>query len=233
MFSSTKLLRRTAKWKTLQHLTPNDRFRLLPRQFVRSVMVPPSHFSNPANVPKQYGIDSQSSETNTESENGNVSELGNYPPPPRSERPFRELLSLLAMVALTYLAVDNYTGRVKLEKLNTETTAINLKTLQLQQQNFLNSRKQQELKMLRERMDVSKRCYKMALHIALLRKQLTDLGVDPAEINTVLQEFEKNVRLNNSVQNLTGQAIWLDDNSELSGFVPDYREYDKKGTLEA
>lgn len=86
--------------------------------------------------------------------------------------------------------------------------------------------------MLRERVDVSKRCYKMALHIAMLRKQLADLGAEPADINLVILEFEQNVRLNNSVQNLTGQAIWLDDSSPLAGYVPDYREYDKKGQHE-
>lgn len=136
------------------------------------------------------------------------------------------------MFTLAYLAVDNYTERIKLEKLNAETTAINVKTLQLQQQNYVTAHKQQEVKILRERIEMSKRCYKMALHIAMLRKQLADLGMTPTSINSVIQEFEKNVRLNNSVQNLTGQAIWLDDSSPFGGYVPDYREYDKRGRPE-
>lgn len=231
MFSLPRKLHGVATAKSRRFLPQNVTFHLT-RQIVRSVVIPPSHFSNPENVPQQYGLENQNRQPGPETDNINSSDIGSHLPPRRSDRSFRDLLSLLAMVALAYLAIDNYADRVKSEKLNTETTAINLKTLQLQQQNFLNARKQQELKLLRERMDVSKRCYKMALHIALLRKQLADLGVDPADINAVLLEFEKNVRLNNSVQNLTGQAIWLADDSSLNGYIPDYREYDKKGVLE-
>lgn len=132
------------------------------------------------------------------------------------------------MFTLGYLAIDNYTNRIKLEKVATETTAINLKTLQLQQQNFLNARKQQDLNLLEERRDMAKRCFKMSLHIAMLRKQLQDLGVQPADIDSAVLEFEKSVKVNNSIQNVTGNVLWLDDSSPLTGFIPDYREYDRK-----
>lgn len=192
-------------------------------------MVPPSHFGNPAKVPNQYGIPEQPISDRQKANSSQENDHDHSFTPARPDRPFRELLTLLAMFTLAYLALDNYAGRIKLEKLNNETSAINVKTLQLQQQNFLNTRKQQELRMLRERVDVTKRCYKMALHIAMLRKQLEDLGAKPADITQVILEFELNVRMNNSVQNLTGQAIWLDDASPLTGYVPDYREYDRKG----
>lgn len=232
MFSLPRQLPRVLTAYSRQLFSASFVSQNLTREIAASAVVPPSLFNNPGNVPQQYGVVSQKHPQNPEPEIINGSESENYPPPLRGDRSFKDLLSLLAMVALAYLAIDNYTDRVKIEKLNTETTAINLKTLQLQQQNFLNARKQQELKLLRERMDVSKRCYKMALHIALLRKQLEDLGVEAADINVVLLEFEKNVRVNNSVQNLTGQAIWLADDSNLNGYIPDYREYDKKGVLE-
>lgn len=186
------------------------------RHFARTLRAPPSYFSNPTSIPSQYG---QSDQPQPE-------------PRPNSEYEepqlkLRDLTSVLGMFTLAYLAVDNYSSRIKLEKLNAETTAINLKTIQLQQQNFLNTRKQQELKMMKERDDVAKRCYKMALHIALLRQQLVELGVEPATINTVVQEFEKNVRISNSQQNLTGHSMWMDDSSPLKNYVPNYREYDR------
>lgn len=206
---------------------------MLHRIWMRTLTRPPSHFSNPARIPSQFGVEeptqsplNPTSETTPDVFQG-LSGLSD-----RSDKLLKEFLSLFAMVALAYLAIDNYMSRIKLEKLNTETTSINLKTLQLQQQNFLNARKQQELKMLKERVEVSKRCYKMALHIAMLRKQLADLGVDPADITLVILEFELNVHLNNSVQNLTGQAIWLDETSGLHAYLPDYHEYDKKGPHE-
>lgn len=206
-------------------------FRLC-RRHARFYSLPPTHFSNPAKVPLEYGTESLPL-TNTASQNRadqtlNSQNLG-HEYEARSQSPLKELLTVLAMFTLAYLAVDNYTERIKLEKLNAETTAINVKTLQLQQQNYVTAHKQQEVKMLRERIETSKRSYKMALHVAMLRKQLADLGEEPVGINAVMLEFERNVKLNNSVQNLTGQAIWLDESSAYGGYVPDYREYDKRG----
>lgn len=180
------------------------------RVFARRYATPPTYFANPGSVPTQFG------------------EPAEPPVPERSkDRPLRDISMLLAVFTLAYLALDNYSGRLKLEKLQQETTAINLKTLQLQQQNFLNTRKQHELNMLRERMNTSKRCFKMALHIAMLRKQLEDLGAQPKEVVDVIAEFEQNVKINNSIQNLTGQALWLEDGSAYKGIVPDYHQYDK------
>lgn len=183
------------------------------RQFARTLRVPPSYFSNPASIPAQYGKSEPQPRPNADNDEPQLK--------------LRDLASVLAMFTLSFLAVHNYSSRIKLEKLNAETTAINLKTIQLQQQNFLNTRKQQEVQMVKERADVSKRCFKMALHIALLRQQLTQLGVEPVAINAVIQEFEKNVRISNSQQNLTGHSMWMDDESPLNNYMPNYREYDK------
>lgn len=182
------------------------------RHFARTLRAPPSYFSNPSSLPDPYGKLPQPDPNESKDE---------------SQLKLRELSSVLAMFTLAYLAVDNYSSRIKLEKLNAETTAINLKTIQLQQQNFLNTRKQQEAQLLKERVDISKRCFKMALHIALLRQQLVDLGVDPVTIDSVVQEFERNVRMSNSQLNVTGHSIWMDDSSPLSKHLPNYREYDR------
>lgn len=199
--------------------------RLGARVFSRRYVRPPTHFSNPNSLPSQFG----DPEPEAQHEFPGSQELKpDLAPNAPKDRLLKDLSTLLGMFALAYLALDNYSNRVKLEKLNQETTAINLKTLQLQQQNFVHARKQQDLKMLQERVDVSKRCFRMAMHIAMLRAQLVELGVKPVDINDVVAEFEKNVRINNSVQNLTGHAMWLDEASEYSGQLPDYREYDRK-----
>ncbi|GEQ69133.1 hypothetical protein JCM33374_g2804 [Metschnikowia sp. JCM 33374] len=184
----------------------------------------PTFFNDPNSVPLQYNAP-KASENVDGTPNTNTEFSGNNP---TAKRPLKDFASLLAMVTLAYFAVDNYQGRVKAEKINQETTAINLKTLQIQQQNFLKARKQQDIRALKERVDVSKRCFKMSMHIALLRKQLLDLGVDPKDIPEVSEEFDKHARVSNSVQNLTGNAIWLTDDSEYKGLMPDYREYDRK-----
>lgn len=196
------------------------------RRAVRQFAVPPSHFSNPASVPSQFGVRAESQEPSHPIPTTQTYDQENEQ---TRERPLREVTSLLAMFVLGYLAIDNYTNRIRLEKLATETTAINLKTLQLQQQNFLNSRKQQELQILEERRNVAKRAFKMSLHIAMLRKQLSDLAVEPVDVDAAIKEFEKTVKISNSIQNVTGHAMWMEESSPLVPFRPDYREYDAKG----
>ncbi|KAM9924924.1 hypothetical protein OXX80_011065 [Metschnikowia pulcherrima] len=184
----------------------------------------PTFFDDPHHVPLQYGVDKVQESAQGSAQHHD--QLGGASATER--RPLRDLSSFLAMATLAYFALDNYQGRVKAEKLNQETTAINVKTLQMQQQNFLNAQKQRDLRILKERSDVSKRCFKMAMHIAILKKQLQDLGVDPKEIAEVSEEFDKHVKVSNSAQNLTGNVIWLTDETEYKGLMPDYREYDRK-----
>lgn len=119
------------------------------------------------------------------------------------------------MFALAYLAIDNYSERVKIEKLHHDTTAINLKALQVQQLNYAQERKKRDLVMLQERREVAKRDFKMGLHIAMLRKQLLDAGMKPVELDEAIKEFENSVKADNSLKNVSGQYLWLDDKSGM------------------
>ncbi|CAK9440295.1 uncharacterized protein LODBEIA_P43950 [Lodderomyces beijingensis] len=215
---------------------------------------PPSHFSNPNEPPPStYGPNSSTGHNSLSSQN--LPQYQNqYTPatPPDSSLPqtsqsplqsqpqsqsrrtqnahegsIREITSLLAMLALAYIAIDNYLERMKLEKLHNETTAINLKALQVQQLNYQKERKKRDLQSLQERRDIAKRSFKMALHIAMLRKQLSDAGVDPVSMDQAVAEFERSVKADNSIKNVTGQYLWLDDNSDFKPYIPDSMEYDK------
>ncbi|KAK6461781.1 hypothetical protein DFJ63DRAFT_336551 [Scheffersomyces coipomensis] len=194
----------------------------------RSSFNPPSHFTNPYDPPQTYGHNqsppsSQTQQTQQSSSSSSSSQSSND-----KTNSLKEITSLVGMCILAYLTIDNYTNRIKLEKLITETTAINLKTLQIQQTNFLNVRKKRDLQILQERRDTDKRDFKMSLHIALLRKQLNDLDIDPIDIDVAIKEFEKNVKADNSIKNVTGQSLWLDDNSTLKSYLPDPHDYDKR-----
>lgn len=184
----------------------------------------PTFFSDPNSIPTQYNVPKI-----LETVDEPITPSAEFKPNQQSgKNASKDFARILAMVTLVYFAVDNYQGRLKVEKMNEEITAINRKTLQIQQQNYLKARKQQDLRALKERVEVSKRCFKMSMHIAILRKQLLDLGVDPKDIPEVSEEFEKNTKISNSVQNLTGTAMWLTDDSEYKGLMPDFREYDRK-----
>ncbi|CAH6723685.1 hypothetical protein CLIB1444_18S01090 [[Candida] jaroonii] len=185
---------------------------------------PPSHFAS-GSIPPNYdqlhvsqaSAPPPTQPTIVESKNGSS-----------GERPLRELTSLIAMFALGYIAIDNYINRIKVEKLNKETTSIHLKALQIQQAKINDFKKKIDQAMILERRNVEKRSFKMSLHIALLRKQLEDNGIDPIKIDSAIKEFEKNVRLENSVRNSTGQSLWLDENSELRTRLPNIHDYDRK-----
>ncbi|WPK25808.1 hypothetical protein PUMCH_003139 [Australozyma saopauloensis] len=188
----------------------------------RSMHRPPSYFNDPLAVPKPFNNASNvpaSAQIQDDQPNGD-----DIPPP--TLRSMKDFAMVLASLTLAYLAVDNYKSRVKIEKMSQETAAINMKTLQLQQQSFAGAVKKQELRILNERMVTSKRCFKMALHIAMLRRQLAEKGIDPTTIDEVAAEFDKSVKMSNGSP---GSLLWLDDDSKFKPDLPDYREYDRKG----
>ncbi|XXZ99845.1 hypothetical protein QA089_002375 [Meyerozyma guilliermondii] len=192
----------------------------------------PSHFSNPSSVPPQYGQHQPSElpkpvEEGTQ-QNKSQETFQDKTNERNNESSLKELSSVVAMCALAYIAIDNYNNRIRLEKLNNDSNAISLKTLQLQQANFLNAKKKQDMVMIEERKEANRRNFKMGLHIALLRKQLKEAGIEPAGIDVATREYESSVRADSSVKHVSGQVLWLDDSSELKQYVPDAHEYDKR-----
>lgn len=189
----------------------------------RSIHQPPSYFNDPLSVPRPY---KSFNEQRSSSSTGQESQSSSDDIPPPNLRSVKDFALVFASLSLAYMAIDNYKSRIKIEKVSQETAAINIKTLQLQQQSFAGAIKKQELRFLNERMSMSKRCFKMALHIAMLRQQLTELGVEPKTIDELTAEFEKSVKMSNSGP---GTVLWLDDESRYKPNLPDYREYDRKG----
>lgn len=186
---------------------------------------PPSHFTSGDLPPNFDQLDkSFPKETSSPIVTPNQShQSGN-----NGDKPLRELTSMIAMFTLGYIAIDNYINRIKLEKINSESTSINLKTLQIQQANFTQAREKRDLQILMERKDNQKKAFKMQLHIAMLRQQLAKNGIDPVDIDDALDEFDKSVKLSNSIRNISGQNLWLNDDSELKNYLPDIHDYDKK-----
>lgn len=174
---------------------------------------PPSHFSNPKEIPEPFGAGTDTNAVYQQQQQQQATPVPNTKP--TQDGSIKEITALIAMFALAYIAIDNYTERIRLEKLHNETSAINLKALQIQQLNHQREKKQKDLTLLQERREIAKRDFKMSLHIAMLRKQLMDLGVSPIELDLAIKEFEKNVKLDNSIKNVTGQYLWLDDSSGM------------------
>lgn len=215
---------------------------MLSRVYKRALQVPPSHFSSGA-PPDFSQLNLYQSSSQQDGIQYNVPQAPAQAQAPhqasqapvnhrqdnhRDERPIKEFTTLVGMLTLGYLAVDNYLNRIRLEKLNNESTAINLKTLQIQQANFVQARRKHDLQLLQERKENQKTQFKLSIHIALLRKQMIEKGLTPIEIEDALNEFEKSVRIDNSIKNISGQQLWLDSRSELKEFLPDIHDYDKR-----
>lgn len=66
---------------------------------------------------------------------------------------------------------------------------------------------------------------KMQMHIALLRKQLIELGAEPIDIENAIQQFEKDVKVDvaaNAVE------LWVPGESEIKRLIPDPHEYSQR-----
>lgn len=153
-----------------------------------------------------------------------------YPPanvfPGIIRKPMMEYAMIISVVALSFFAIDNYKERKELEsKLHREiTTNKNLQDAYQKQVNAI--RRKRELQILNERKQIQIREMKMSLHIALLRNQLMSKEVKPISIEETLQEYEKCIKMENSLSNVSGTMLWVDDNSPFKAYVPNVREYD-------
>lgn len=66
---------------------------------------------------------------------------------------------------------------------------------------------------------------KMQMHIALLREQLLEAGIDPVTISNAIDKFEEEVKIDvagNKVE------LWVPGESKLKSLIPDPHEYNKK-----
>ena len=205
---------------------------------------PPLYFTNPSNPPHTYGepmppplpapsgfeasYQYPAADANRATYGSNTQENSHNNNHKQGESMLTGIANALATLALVYFALDNYLNRIKLEKANEELVTINLKTLQLQEANHQAARKKRDMNTLQERKDRAKRDMKMALHIALLTKQLEEANIPPAKIDDVIREYEQSVKIDNSIRNILSQSLWLDDNSELKPYLPNVHEYDKK-----
>lgn len=134
------------------------------------------------------------------------------------------------MCTLAYFAVDNYIGRIKLENQARESAALHLKLLKLQQEAYTAQIRQANLTFVEELRKQAVRNFRMALHIAMLRRQLTEKSCELVSIEDAKAEYEKTVRSSRQPLNVTGDALWMEDGSPYAPYFTDFREYDDKRT---
>ncbi|ODV57831.1 uncharacterized protein ASCRUDRAFT_78355 [Ascoidea rubescens DSM 1968] len=134
----------------------------------------------------------------------------------------------LLLISFIYFSFDNYLKAKELEGKVVEQINNNHKALAIAQMSFNKTRKKREMQILNERSNNQKREMKMVLHVAMLRKQLRDNGIEPVNIDDATAEFEKNVKMENSMSNLSGTSLWVVDDAPIKSFVPNIHEYDRR-----
>lgn len=187
--------------------------RLVIRQFTTSLPRcntprPPSYFSH---------------------DSGSHAAQTSYSRPDNRSRPLTDAAMVIAVGTLCFLAIDNYRARCELQA-QVEQDRIKL----AETQEFLTrqtnaARKKRELQILNERKTTKMREMKLALHVAMLRAQLQEHGIKPRSIDECVQEYARSVKMDNSISNVSGTALWINDDSSLKGLLPNPREYEESG----
>lgn len=154
-----------------------------------------------------------------------------FPEPNRAlgSRLLWDVLNFAATLGIAYYAYDNYVAKVKLEKVIKQTTAINTKAMQQQQQLFANARQKHLQDMMKVARALHRATFKMGVHIAMLRKQLIDAGVEPVEADKALEEYRQSVQ----AKSANGvEYLWLDSSSPYKSLMPHVRDYRAGTALE-
>lgn len=142
------------------------------------------------------------------------------------KKPILEFAMIISVATLCFFAIDNYRVRTDLQD-KLETEQIKMKEAQEFLTRQMNAaRKKRELQILNERKMVKMREMKLSLHVAMLRKQLQDHGIPPKSIEECVNEYENSVKMENSISNVSGTMLWVADDSNIKGFIPNVREYD-------
>lgn len=191
---------------------------------------PPSYFSDPDNAPAPFvppagqntasNVKSPDLERLAEKER----ELDELRESMRasSAKPLFDFTSIAFTMLLGYFAYDNYKGRLKLEKVVKDTNALSAKALQQQLREFAEARQRHLVAMMKLTRAQNRVMLKMSIHIAMLRKQLEEAGLEPAQIDKVVEEFQSSVR----VLMVNGnETLWLDDASPYKQYLPSVRDY--------
>lgn len=142
------------------------------------------------------------------------------------KKPILEFAMIISVATLCFFAIDNYRVRTGLQE-KVESEQIKMKEAQEFLARQMNAaRKKRELQILNERKMVKMREMKLSLHVAMLRKQLQDHDIQPKSIEECVNEYENIVKMENSISNVSGTMLWVADDSNIKGYIPNVREYD-------
>ncbi|KAL6942535.1 hypothetical protein ACO0QE_003713 [Hanseniaspora vineae] len=193
------------------------RSRLLRALPKRKIITPPTYFSSPAhppNVPFPHHVPPVHSGSQSESQTR-----------PR----LLDISILFSVLTLSFFAVDNYRSRVELE-LELE----NFRLDSLNQKEFskleMQGRfKKRELQILNERKNTQIKEMKMLLHIAMLKQQLEKNNIkDNITLQQVNEEFNKKIRMDNSLTNVSGVKLWIDSDVDSGKIGADRAKLSKE-----
>lgn len=176
---------------------------------------PPSYFKN-GSQPKTYNEIKQQ----TPHDDGINSQYSHYEPP-KSMKYLAICTSIAYLTiagALIYVLIDQR-KQVKRYRKQLIITKKSQKEMLIQTQHYKKKLTMNATKTAKNQAVIQG---KMQVHIALLRQQLIDQGLDPVTIDKALKVFEEQVKMTT-----TGAAVtlWIPGESNMKSLIPDPNEY--------
>lgn len=182
----------------------------------RNVITPPTYFSSPAhspNVPFHHVPPMRS---------GSQAE-----PQPRPR--LLDISILFSVLSLSFFAVDNYRSRVELELELENFRLDSLNQKEFSKMELQGKFKKRELQILNERKNTQIKEMKMLLHIAMLKQQLEKNNIkDSITLQQVHEEFNKKIRMDNSLSNVSGVKLWIDSDVDSGKISADWTKRSKE-----
>ncbi|VEU20292.1 DEKNAAC101095 [Brettanomyces naardenensis] len=182
---------------------------------------PPSYFRNGTEPPRTYDQLQAAQFPNPPGGPKSSPQYDNESPVQKYKEISKGVAYLSIAGALIYILLDL---KDQLDKAKKQVTFSrkNQKEMLIQMQSYKKKVAQSAIKNTQKHTIIEG---KMQMHIALLRQQLIDSGLDPVSIDEALDEFDERVRMATTGNSVT---LWVPGESKLKSLIPDPNEYSKK-----
>lgn len=102
-------------------------------------------------------------------------------PQPNRTGGFKDVVLSLSLLSLSLVLFNMYQSLSEAQQTNEKLKMATIKSINGMKVNLNNYKRKQELQILQERKKLAQREWKMSLHIAMLRQQLVQKGLDPGK----------------------------------------------------
>ncbi|KAK9473551.1 uncharacterized protein V1510DRAFT_414346 [Dipodascopsis tothii] len=150
-------------------------------------------------------------------------------PAKRADGPPRTYITFMLTTALISVSVmlgSAQTAQRESEEKAQQLAAMLSQNATTHQMKFTQFRQQHDSALQRERREREKIDMAVLVHVAMLRKQLVEAGIEPAGVDEAATEFQRAVRMDSSAASSgLGSSYYVATDSAVKAYIPDIHEY--------